>query len=124
MTAGGDVNVEAESQVSYTGMVGGLSAGAVGIGGSVEIANIDGNTQAYIDQNSTVSAGGNVTVDADARSDTSSGTAFAGTAGIVGVGAQVVDIQDTSTVSATLNSGVTIPQAQQVLGHGRRRTAR
>ena len=92
-------------------MVGGLAAGAVGIGGSVEIANIDGNTQAYIDQNSTVSAGGTVIVDAELVSDTSNGTAFAGTAGIVGVGAQVVDIQDCSTESATLNSGVTIPQA-------------
>ena len=94
-------------------MVGGLSAGAVGIGGSVEIANIDGNTQSYIDQNSTVTAASTVILDAE-LDDTSSGTAYAGTAGIVGFGAQVVDIQDGSTVSATLNSGVTIPQAPQV----------
>jgi hypothetical protein len=114
VNAGGNVNVRAKSQVSYTGFVGGLAAGAVGIGGSVEIANIEGSTQAYIDANSTVSAGGNVAVDAELVSDTSNGTAFAGTAGIVGIGAQVVDIQDSSTESATLNSGVTIPQAQQV----------
>ena len=114
VTAGGVVDLEAQSEVSYTGMVGGLSAGAVGIGGSVEIANIDGNTQAYIDQNSTVSAGSTVILDAELASDTANGTAFAGTAGIVGIGAQVVDIQDASTVSATLNSGVTIPQAPQV----------
>jgi hypothetical protein len=111
VTAGGDVNLEADSEVSYTGTVGGLSAGAVGIGGSVEIANIDANTQSYIDQNATVSSGGELTVDADLDDDNSNGTAFAGTAGTVGLGAQVVDIQDSSTVSATLNSGVTIPQA-------------
>jgi len=114
VSAGGNVNVRAKSQVSYTGIVGGLAAGEVGIGGSVEIANIEGNTQAYIDANSTVSAGGNVAVDAELVSDTSNGTAFAGTAGIAAIGAQVVDIQDSSTESATLNSGVTIPQAQQV----------
>ena len=112
--AGGNVNVRAKSEVSYTGLVGGLAAGAVGIGGSVEIANIQGNTQAYIDANSTVSAGGNVAVDADLVNDTSHGTAFAGTLDIFGVGAQVVVIEDSSTESASLNSGVTIPQAQQV----------
>ena len=100
VTSGGVVDLEALSRVSYTGLVGGLSAGAVGIGGSVEIANIDGNTQAYIDQNSTVTAASTVILDAE-LDDTSSGTAFAGTAGIVGIGAQVVDIQDSSTVSAT-----------------------
>ncbi len=114
VTAGGVVDIEADSEVNYTGMVGGLSAGAVGIGGSVDIANIDANTQSYIDQMSTISAGSSVIVDADLQNDTSSGTAFAGTAGIVGVGAQVVDIQDSSTESATLNSGVTIPQASGV----------
>ncbi|MFI5455223.1 MAG: beta strand repeat-containing protein [Isosphaerales bacterium] len=114
VSAGGNVNVRAKSEVSYSGFVGGLAAGAVGIGGAVEIANIEGSTQAYIDASSTVNAGGNVAVDAELVSDTSNGTAFAGTAGIVAIGAQVVDIQDSSTESATLNSGVTIPQAAQV----------
>ena len=114
VNAGGNVNVIAKSEVSYSGTVGGLAAGLVGVGGSVEVANIQGNTQAYIDAGSTVSAGGGVIVNADLANDTSSGTAFAGTAGIVGIGAQVVDIQDTSTESAALNSGVMIPQAQQV----------
>jgi hypothetical protein len=114
VSAGADVNVRAKSEVSYTGIVGGLAAGAVGIGGSVAIANIQGNTQAYIDANSTVSAGGTVAVDADLVKDTSNGTAFAGTAGIFAIGAQVIDIQDSSTESATLNSGVKVLQAQQV----------
>ncbi len=114
-TSGGSVNVQAKSLVSYTGVVGGLTAGVVGIGGSVEIANIQGNTQAYIDSGSTVTAGGNVTVGAELVTDHSNGTAVAGTGAVlVGIGAQVVDIQDTSTVSATLNSGVVIPQAQAV----------
>ncbi len=37
VTSGGVVSVLAQSQVNYTGVVGGLSAGAVGIGGSVDI---------------------------------------------------------------------------------------
>ncbi len=115
VTSGGSVNVQAKSLVSYNGIVGGLTAGVVGLGGSVEIANIQGNTQAYIDTGSTASAGGNVTVGATLVTDHSNGLAFAGMAAVVGVGAQVVDIQDTSTVSATVNNGEAIPQAQQVL---------
>ena len=110
VTSGGVVTVIAQSQVDYSGVVGGLSAGVVGIGGSVDIANIDANTQSYMDQNSTVSAASSVIVEAQLN-ETSTGTAYAGRAGIVGVGAQVVDIQDGSTVSAKLNSGVAIPLA-------------
>jgi hypothetical protein len=128
VNAGGNVNVVANSDVSYTGTVGSVGAGLlVGAGGSVDIANIGGSTQAYIDAKSTISAGGIVTVEADLVSDNVNGTAFGGDAGIVGIGAQVVDIQDTSTESAALNtdvlvkngvttySGVAIPQAQGVL---------
>ena len=115
VTSGGSVNVQAKSLVSYNGIVGGLTAGVVGLGASVDIANIQGNTQAYIDSNTTVNAGGNVTVGATLVTDHSNGLAFAGLAAVVGVGAQVVDIQDTSTVSATVNNGVAIPQAQLVL---------
>jgi mucin-19 len=114
VNAGGNVDVAARSEVSYTGIAGGLAAGGVGIGAAIEIANIQGSTQAYIDTGSTVTAGGNVSVDADLVSDTSSGTAFAGTGGAVGIGAQVMDIQDSSTEKATLNSGVMVPQAQQI----------
>ena len=114
VTAGGVVDLESLTEINYTGLAGGLSAAAVGIGGSVDIANIDGNTQANIGQNSTVSAASTVILDAELSSDNASGTAYAGTEGTVGLGAQVVDIQDGSTVSATLDSGVTIPQAPQV----------
>ena len=114
VTADGSVNVQARSLVSYTGIAGGLQAGIVGLGASVAIANIQGNTQSYIDTGSTITAGGNVTVGAQIVSDHSSGTAFAGTVAIVGIGAQVVDIQDTSTVSAKVNSGAAIPQAELV----------
>jgi hypothetical protein len=40
VNAGGNVNDRAKSEVSYNGLTGGLSAGAVGFGGSVAIANI------------------------------------------------------------------------------------
>ena len=122
--AGGNVNVQAQSEVSYTAVTGGLSVGSVGIGASVEIANIQGSTQAYIDAASTVSAGGNVTVDAVLANDTSNGTAFAGTAGeVAALGAQVVDIEDSSTETASLGNGVTIA-SPAVAGHGVGRTAR
>ncbi len=115
VTAGGNVNVRAKSEVSYTATVGGLAAGAVGIGGAIAVATIKGNTQAYIDTNSTVSAVGNIAVDAELVSDNASGTAFAGLAGLTTLGAQVVILNDSSAETATINAGVTIPQAQQVL---------
>ena len=114
--AGGNVNVLAKSEVGYTGLVGGVGVGAiVGIGASVEIANIQGNTQASIDQSATVKAGGTLTVDAELVKDTSSGKVFAGTGGIIGaLGVQVIIVQDTSTETASVNNGA-IPQASQVL---------
>jgi hypothetical protein len=115
VTAGGSVNVQANSLVSDYGIVGGLTAGIVGLGASIEITNVRGNTQAYIDAGSNVTAGGNVSVGAQLVSDNVNGTAFAGDLAVLAVGAQVVDIQDTSTVSAALNSGVVIPRAQEVL---------
>ena len=80
VTSGGSVNVQAKSLVSYNGKVGGLTAGVVGLGASVDIANIQGNTQAYIDSNTTVNAGGSVTVGATLVTDHSNGLAFAGLA--------------------------------------------
>ena len=114
VTAGNNVNVQAQSEVSYTTFVGAVTVGAVAVGGSIAVANIEGNTQAYIDTNAKVSAGGTVTVNAVLAGDHASGTALAGSGGIVAVGAQVIDIQDSSTESATINSGASIPQAAQV----------
>jgi hypothetical protein len=113
--AGGNVNVLAKSQVSYTGLVGGLGVGAVvGIGASIELANIQGTTQASIDQTATVKADGNLTVDAELVKDTATGKVFAGTGGIIGaLRVQVVVIEDTSTEMASVDNAA-IPQASQV----------
>jgi hypothetical protein len=115
VTAGGNVNVCAQSQINDTVYTGGLAAGAVGIGASIAIVNVHQHTQAYIDTGSSVSAGGTIAVSAILAGDTVSGTAFAGLAGATAaLGAQVVDIQDSSTESAAIDNGASIPQAQSV----------
>ena len=114
VASGGSTNVQAKSEVSYSGTVGALEAGAVGLGASIDIVNVRGTTEAYINTGSTITAGGNVTVGAQLVGDNVNGLAFAGTGAIIGVGAQVIDIQDASIVSAKLVTGVVIPSAQAV----------
>ena len=88
VTSGGSTNVQAKSEVSYSGTVGALEAGAVGLGASIDIVNVQGTTEAYINTGSTITAGGNVTVGAQLVSDNVDGLAFAGTGAIIGVGSK------------------------------------
>jgi hypothetical protein len=63
MTAGGAITVRAQERIDFTIVVGTVSVGVVGIGAAVGVLNVHSATEAYIG-NGTVSAGGNVTVDA------------------------------------------------------------
>ncbi len=119
VTAGGNVDVGARSKINYDAIAGGVSAGLVGVGAAIVIANIQGNTQAYIDSDATVSAVGDVTVDADLVQDNVNGSAYAGYAGIAAVGGQVVVLNDTSTESAAINSGAAHFAGATGGGHGR-----
>ncbi len=110
VTAGSDVRVEADDDVTFNGVTGGVAAGVVGIGGSVTIANIDNTVQATIAPNATIAAGDDVVVTSTLNSDID-GDAYAGQAGLVALGAQVVILNETSTQRAAVADGVTITQA-------------
>jgi len=74
--------------------------GTAGIGGSVALVNIAGVTQAYIDKNTTLSSAADIAVAAD-FDETADINAYGGGAGVtVGLGAQVVIVNDSSVQEA------------------------
>jgi hypothetical protein len=110
VTAGQDVSVQAKEDITLDVTVGGAAAGVVSAGGAVAVATIGGNTKAEIATGATVSAGDDIIVNAD-QSNTSNGTALAGSAGLVGLGAQVVILEDNSVQEAFVANGATISRA-------------
>ena len=113
-SADGSVGVRAKEQIKFDGLTGQGGAGGVSIGGSVTIANIGSHTNAFIANGADVQAGpndrNNVVVVADLGENTQ-GRAYAGNAGGVALGAQVVVLEDTSTQSAHVDAGSSIAQA-------------
>lgn len=123
VNAGGSVAVRALEQVYVDILAGSGAVGAVGIGGSVVVLNIRSDTDAYLgsdsdsdndDTGAQVSAGSdssdNILIEAGLNSDVEV-FAFAGAAGLVSIGAQVVVIDDSSRQVAHLGDKVLIPQA-------------
>ncbi len=104
----GNVSVLAKENIVFNATVGGISVGFAGIGGSVAIVSIESNTLAYVGSGATVRTGsaGSVNVNA-ALTDNVTGNAYAGQAGTIALGAQVVVINDASTEIAHVDGTVT-----------------
>ncbi|MCU0548576.1 MAG: DUF4347 domain-containing protein [Leptolyngbya sp. Prado105] len=113
VNAGTDVNVTATETITLNQGIGNIAVGAVGVGGSVAIANINGNTQAFLAAGSTVNAGNNINVNAN-FTNTLNSIAGAGQGGLVGLGAQVVIVNDNSSQLAAIRNGARINQANNV----------
>ncbi len=107
----GNVTVKAHDQLTAVQIVGSAAAGAVGIGASIAILLVGAKTNARI-LGSEIRAGpsGTVTVDAN-HSSTSVGFAFAGTVGLIALGAQVLFALDTSSQNAEINGTSKIVRA-------------
>jgi hypothetical protein len=120
VSAGRNVQVSANDLVELNLVAGSGALGAVGVGGSVVVAHIASDTNAYLDSGATVAAGGNVLVLAGFRETGSNpsvgltGEAYAGSGGLVGLGAQVVEINDDSQQNAYLNNGAIVTKANLV----------
>jgi hypothetical protein len=110
--ANGSVNIRAREDIGYTCIVGSVSVGVVGIGGSVNVVTIQGHPQAFIGAGATVGAGSFGSINVAAKlNDHVSSQAFAGQAGLVALGAQVVVINDSSEADAYIDGSTTIAQA-------------
>src|SRR5690606_11005394 len=71
ITAGRHVDLDARETASFDMLTGALAVGAVGLGAGVGVANVQNDTQAFIDQGARITAGaaGDVTVTAQLLSD-------------------------------------------------------
>lgn len=116
VTAGRDINVQAEEDLDYFGLAGGAAVGGVSFGGSIEIVCIGGNTEAYIDGGADIYAGatsGDVLVHAEQTSNLL-GLAVAGQGGGFSLGAQVVVLTDVSEQSAYITDTASILRGDTV----------
>jgi hypothetical protein len=117
VTAGGSVGVRAADDLRFDVIAGSAAAGAGGIGASIAVANLRSNTDAHIAGGATVNAGGaagdDIVVSAS-LTETATGRAYAGQAGGVTLGAQVVVINDTSAQSAYVGDGAQLGSADRV----------
>jgi trimeric autotransporter adhesin len=112
VNADGNIDVTATERITLNQGIGNIAVGAVGVGGSVAIANINGNTQAFIANGATVNAGGNLNITAD-FTDNLTSIVGAGQGGLVGLGAQVVIVTDNSSQLAAIGNA-TINQAGNI----------
>ncbi len=116
VSAGASVSVHASDQVNPTVVVGANGGGFIGVGASISILNIGAKSNATIGL-ATIRAGplsGNqVLVQAD-HTSTVIGASFAGSGAVIGLGAQVLYVQDTSGQHAAITDGATIIAANAV----------
>ncbi|MDE2506762.1 MAG: hypothetical protein KGM43_06095, partial [Planctomycetota bacterium] len=114
VTSGAAVQVVAKDQVNFQVITGAAAVGAAAIGASVAVVTVNSNTNAQIAGGATITAGsgsnGNVLVNASLV-ETTNGLAFAGLAGALALGGQVVYMNDTSTQIAHVDPGAAIDQA-------------
>ena len=113
----GNINVNAVENLHFDGTQGGVGAGIAGLGAGVGVINIASNVKATA--GGTLSAGGAINVHANLFEDIDE-LAFAGGAGVVGLGAAVGVVNDTSTVESGISNNATIYKASaiDVLAHG------
>src|SRR5690606_9507114 len=114
ITAGGDVAVRAEEANHYLGVVGAAAAGAAAIGGSVAIANLRSNVDAGVSARVSITAGGDVAVQA-ATTERTTGMAFAGAAGGVSLAGQFLVIHSTAIQNAHIDDTAVVPHAGGVV---------
>lgn len=118
VSAGDDVNVRAKQQFSFTATAGQGSLGFVGLGGSVVVANITEDAQAYIEPFAQVSAGpdlgDDINVEAGLVEKKLVGKAYGGQGGGLALGAQVVIINDSSRQLAYIDQGTIITRADHL----------
>ncbi|MBW6493254.1 MAG: hypothetical protein K0B16_01635 [Burkholderiaceae bacterium] len=113
VSAGDDVGVRAKERLEFTLFGGSFSGGSAAAGAGIAIVNIGSKVEAFIGD-ATVTAGAQtddtVTVRADFVTDIT-GQAWGGQTGGVGLGAQVVVINDNSSQFAHVDSGADINRA-------------
>ncbi|MGB1192311.1 MAG: hypothetical protein ACPG3T_05270, partial [Pseudomonadales bacterium] len=109
----GDIEVKANDNIDLGMVVGsGAVSTGVGVGGAVAVATLGNETSAYVDINTTLVAGDDITIKADYINDIEV-ESYGGSAGAVGLGAQVGVIVDDSNQTA-YSAGSDITSADSI----------
>ncbi|MEO8133499.1 MAG: hypothetical protein ABI831_05960, partial [Betaproteobacteria bacterium] len=111
VNAGHDVQVRAKDRLEFSQTAGAVSAGFVGIGGSVTVGNIHANTTACIA--GTTVAGNSVAIESR-LDETYDGLTFSGQGGFVGLGASVAVVSDDSQVRAYIDNNTSVTKGDDV----------
>jgi hypothetical protein len=109
--AGDDVTVTATDKVKLDIKVAGAAGGFVGIGGALGIGVVNSTTEAFAGASAQVEAGDDLKIEARTKNLDASGskvTAVAGAGGIIGLGAAVAVMNNTSSTKATIGNGSTL----------------
>ena len=105
----GSVTVDADDQTHLASLSGAAAAGALGAGGAVVVDRVYNTVDAGIIDNALVIARNDVTVKALARNGAGhaiDASAYAGAAGLVGLGAAFVDARIDNAVTATVDAQI------------------
>src|SRR5215472_1171047 len=104
----GAVHVRANDNLSVFGVAGAVAGGFVGIGVAVIILNVKSNTDAGIGPSGNVTALGGILEVTTSMNENFFGLALSGGFGFVGLGAQVIVVNDAGTQNAHIDGGAII----------------
>ncbi|WP_374319346.1 leukotoxin LktA family filamentous adhesin [Aquabacterium sp.] len=114
LTAGGHIDVSATDHTQLDLVATGAAAGYVGVGGAFGVGVTHSTTEAFADDDASLSADGDITIETAAGNVDSTGSrviSTAGAGGVVGLSAAVSVLTDTSVTQSYLGSGVSVDQA-------------
>ncbi|MFM7112136.1 MAG: beta strand repeat-containing protein, partial [Planctomycetota bacterium] len=103
----------AKEKIAVSSLAGGGTVGLAAFGAAVSVVTVNSNTQAYIGSNSVINLTGDLLVSSSLESSVRS-EAYAGSGGIVNIGAQAAVVKDTSNQFAFIASGAKIQSADTV----------
>src|SRR4029077_9887818 len=106
--AHGAVHVRAADNLTVFGVAGAVAGGFVGVGVAVIILNVASQTDAGIGPNGNVTALGGILEVTTSMNENFFGLAVAGGFGFVGLGAQVIVVNDSGTQNAHIDDGAII----------------
>ncbi|WP_236889100.1 leukotoxin LktA family filamentous adhesin [Desulfoluna limicola] len=114
LAAGGNLSVDALDQTHVSITSGAVAGGTVGVGGGVGVAKVRNNTLALTGERNTLSAGFDLNVSAMARDlagKISEVRAYAGSAGLVGIGAAVAWLDEANVTKAEMGEDTCVDNA-------------
>ena len=114
ISAGNDIIVTADDDLDISMIVGGVSAGILGVGGAVALGLVKSDTRAYTGEKAELNAGNNIEISSDVEMADADVDVLAGSAGAVGLGASYATVNSDLESRAYMSSGTVVHDAASV----------